>query len=32
MPKGIRDSYVKTKAVGSHAEVNALNEALFHEA
>ncbi|MBU3202423.1 YwqJ-related putative deaminase [Clostridium estertheticum] len=29
MPKDIRDSYVRTKAAGSHAEVNALNEALL---
>lgn len=29
MPKNIRDSYIKTKGAGSHAEVNALNEALL---
>ena len=29
MPENIRKSYVKTKGAGSHAEVNALNEALL---
>jgi hypothetical protein len=29
MPQNIKDCYAKTKGVGSHAEVNALNEALL---
>ena len=29
MPQDILDSYKKTKRAGSHAEVNALNEALL---
>lgn len=29
MPQNIYDSYFKTKGAGSHAEVNALNEALL---